>query len=155
MKCKSCGSENAYYFDYLGVTSIRCDDCGADLMPGYTPSTECNPKYDIKVIESILCPADASEITLGELKEMCKAKREGRVVELKVKPYETVYFIDEGKIAKGEITRITFWENDSADIMIDGDDWYCTDYTTDDIGKTVFLTREAAEAALAKEGEGK
>lgn len=25
---------NAYPFYYAGVMSVRCDDCGADLMPG-------------------------------------------------------------------------------------------------------------------------
>jgi hypothetical protein len=34
MKCGACGSLNAYTFEWLGVISIRCPDCGADLMPG-------------------------------------------------------------------------------------------------------------------------
>jgi hypothetical protein len=33
---------NARYFHWLGVTSVRCPDCGADLMPGVdlTPEAE-------------------------------------------------------------------------------------------------------------------
>lgn len=34
MRCGSCGGYNAEYFTWLGVTSVRCPDCGADLMPG-------------------------------------------------------------------------------------------------------------------------
>ena len=34
MRCGSCGGNNAYPFYWLGVMSIRCDDCGADLPPG-------------------------------------------------------------------------------------------------------------------------
>lgn len=34
MICGSCGSYNAEYFYWLGVTSVRCPDCGADLPPG-------------------------------------------------------------------------------------------------------------------------
>lgn len=34
MKCGSCGSHNAKNFYHLGVLSVRCPDCGADLMPG-------------------------------------------------------------------------------------------------------------------------
>ena len=34
MTCGSCGSNNAYPFYHLGVLSTRCNDCGADLLPG-------------------------------------------------------------------------------------------------------------------------
>lgn len=34
MRCGACGSPNAHYFSWAGVTSVRCPDCGADLLPG-------------------------------------------------------------------------------------------------------------------------
>lgn len=34
MECGCCGSMNADYFSAWGVTSVRCPDCGADLLPG-------------------------------------------------------------------------------------------------------------------------
>ena len=34
LTCGSCGSQNANYYYHLGVASVRCDDCGADLPPG-------------------------------------------------------------------------------------------------------------------------
>lgn len=37
MTCKACGSQNAYMLRWLGVTSVRCPDCGADLFPGHDP----------------------------------------------------------------------------------------------------------------------
>lgn len=38
MRCGSCGGYNAEYFTWLGVTSVRCPDCGADLS--YPITTE-------------------------------------------------------------------------------------------------------------------
>ena len=32
MLCGTCGGNNAYYFYWLGVTSIRCPDCGSDVF---------------------------------------------------------------------------------------------------------------------------
>ena len=33
MLCGTCGSSRAEYFYWLGVTSVRCPDCGSDVMP--------------------------------------------------------------------------------------------------------------------------
>lgn len=50
MKCGRCGGNNAYPFYWLGVRSIRCDDCGADLMPG-VDLTKPEPRNEVESVE--------------------------------------------------------------------------------------------------------
>ncbi|WP_283608568.1 hypothetical protein [Faecalispora anaeroviscerum] len=77
MKCEACGSLNAYPFAWLGVTSIRCPDCGADLSPGFklqktnfnriTESPESMAQFIQKVdntdqpLNSLYCKGDCPE----------------------------------------------------------------------------------------------
>jgi len=34
MRCGACGENSANPFYWAGVLSMRCDNCGADLLPG-------------------------------------------------------------------------------------------------------------------------
>jgi hypothetical protein len=108
----------------------------------------------IATYEDILYAPDGTErITLDELTELLKARDEGRCGVLPCKVGDTVYtplyedFAIEWEIhsyhlfSKNE-TNVRYWatcENAEEDDM---------EFWLDDIGKTVFLTRSAAEAAL-------
>lgn len=74
---------------------------------------------------------------LGRLRELVEADREGRCVVLPCKIGSLVY----------AHTR----KLDGQDCAIDTDFWWSD---IPEIGKTVFLTREAAEAALKGEQDG-
>ena len=112
--------------------------------------------HRLVTIEDIL----GDEYDLGELKEVIQAKREGRCVVLKCKPNATVWFIKSAFSTahfpiEGNYVSIK-------GVACDGD-IYCSAITAynkisrsfymSDIGKTVFLTREEAEAALRREQE--
>ena len=113
--------------------------------------------HRLVTIEDIL----GDEYDLGELKEVIQAKREGRCVVLKCKPNATVWFIKSAFSTahfpiEGNYVSIK-------GVACDGD-IYCSAITAynkisrsfymSDIGKTVFLTREEAEAALRREQDG-
>lgn len=93
------------------------------------------------------------------IRELLKADKDGRVVELPCKVGDTVYCCNGSKyIIDFEV--VGFSVDDTGAWLIHAehhDDEKSTSYgyslDTDKIGKTVFLTREAAEAALnAREG---
>ena len=84
----------------------------------------------------------AENMTVGRLKELAEADKDGRVVVLLCKVGTKVYRI-----------RYTIADYpDEPDLEI-ADTWF-TPEDREDIGKTVFLSREEAEKALA-EMEGK
>ena len=84
----------------------------------------------------------AENMTVGRLKEFAEADKDGRVVVLPCKLGTKVYRI-RYKIADYP---------DEPDLEI-ADTWFTPEYR-EDIGKTVFLTREEAERAM-EEMEGK
>ena len=118
--------------------------------------------YRLSQIEDIL----GDEYDLDELREMVQAKRDGRCVVLPCKDWLDLVFgeqevcwavdddYDDEKIR--EITvrneeRFT-WFDGWKTVVFNGTDENGLDYefSPEDVGKTVFTTREAAEAALAK-----
>ena len=93
-------------------------------------------------------------VTLDRLRELAEADRDGRCVVLPCKVGDTVYFADpshpsatiEGiKLSKGETEYCWVQYDNGPEVCELWDEGYFTD---DEIGETVFLTREAAEAAL-------
>lgn len=98
---------------------------------------------------------DAEQEGVTRLRELAKADKEGRVVVLPVKPVLTpiissmLYIIDDGDIYEDALYEAVVGMSESgktnvgyttlSDLMI---------FEQADIGKTVFLTREAAEEAL-------
>ena len=81
---------------------------------------------------------------LMELKKYQEADKDGRLVVLPCKVGDTVYFALLGKIIEKQVFSIVSFSN-STRIYCDGTSEY---FRPEDIGKTFFLTREAAEAAL-------
>lgn len=87
---------------------------------------------------------------INHLREFAQAEKDGRLLVLPVKPDEIVY-----QWKKGDDIPSLF-RLDGVNINEDGEITYQTHWgetlTPDDFGKTVFLTREEAEAALKNRG---
>ena len=103
----------------------------------------------LKQIEDIL----GEDYDLDRLKELAEADREGRCVVLPCKIGDTVYDIRMGKITEKTIISIPFLLSKSVNHLclhaINNRDALTT-IETENLGKTVFLTREEAEATLEK-----
>lgn len=94
---------------------------------------------------------------LERARELAKAEKDGRLVVLPCKVGDAVYFPVEGRWDAATIDRI---EIDSNGVRLGwvqydvgpevNELWDDGCFTAGDIGKTVFLTREEAEAALKK-----
>ena len=81
---------------------------------------------------------------LDRLEKLAEADKDGRVVVLPCKMGDTVYFALLGRIIEKQVFSIVSFSN-STRIYCDGTSEY---FRPEDIGKTFFLTREEAEAAL-------
>lgn len=126
------------------------------------PSFEI-PKIIVLIIQRVVDKCAAIEDILGDdydlsrLRELVEADRDGRCVVLPCEVGETVYMpfcddIVEKRIGQFHINGYT-----NPKIWADIDcDWATTQRVRWDLsfGKTVFLTREAAEAALKGEKDG-
>ncbi len=86
-------------------------------------------------------------MTFKRIVELMEAEKDGRLVELPCKIGDTVYRLCDPKSHKyvGEriVASVSLCGNNSWQIMTTTEDW---------LGKTVFLTREEAEAALKGRG---
>ena len=109
----------------------------------------------LALIENIL----GDDYDLDRLKELVEADRDGRCVVFPCKIGDTVYDIQMGKITEKTIISIPFLLSKSVNHL-------ClhainirnaiTTIDTENLGKTVFLAREEAEAALERmKGEEK
>lgn len=86
-------------------------------------------------------------VSAERLVEIAQADREGRCVVLPAKTGDNIYFTFLGKIIEKQVFSIvTFF--DSQRIYCNGTSEF---FRPDDIGKTVFLTRESDERALKGE----
>ena len=97
----------------------------------------------LAAIEDIL----GDEYDLGELREMIQAKREGRCVVLPCKIGDTVYSIRHERVPDDDY-RMSF----HIEMRIVSQKFGLIH--ADCIGKSVFLTRSEAEAALRREQDG-
>ena len=114
------------------------------------PSDVTSMRMDMAIIAALFNGVD-----VDRMKELAEADRDGRVVVLPVKPVLTpiissmLYIIDDGDIYEDALYEAVVGMSESgktnvgyttlSDLMI---------FEQADIGKTVFLTREAAEEAL-------
>lgn len=97
----------------------------------------------LAAIEDIL----GDEYDIDRLRALVQADKEGRCVVLPAKIGDSIYFTFLGKIIEKQVFSVVTFYN-SQRIYCNGTSLY---FRPDDIGETVFLTREAAEEAL--EGE--
>lgn len=99
-------------------------------------------------IEDIL----GGDYDLDRLRELVEADRDGRCVVLPCQVGDTIYKLFLGYSIKLEVERIVRWSNGCWKVNAHTDrkytDWKGFEIDFSDFGKTVFLTREAAEAAL-------
>ena len=99
--------------------------------------------------------AQALEMKLDRLRELVEADKDGRVVVLPCKVGDTVYFAHAHPILR---YKVTGYEMGNASISqvrskhVDEETGIAFDFTfrPSSIGKTVFLSREEAEKALAE-----
>lgn len=94
--------------------------------------------------------SDKPEFT-EHIRELLRAEKDGRLVILPCKVGDTIYRRGDPikKIYEWEIVCIEMFEDET--IFIDDSD---NEFAKGDIGKTVFLTRDEAEAALKGEHDG-
>ena len=91
-----------------------------------------------------LAAYEDSGLSPDEVQELAKAKADGRLVVLPCKVGDSIYRPEGLKYSVfWTITNVTIYPDEI--MFIDDSD---NIFTLDDIGKTVFLTREAAEKAL-------
>lgn len=118
-------------------------------------------QQQLEVALDALSPEDRHELehdTYGPLHRKIgtwmKADSEGRLLVLPCKVGDELWFEKNGKIQCETIDRIAAEQTD------EDDDWCISIYTmsvsvlSEDIGRLVFLTREAAEAALKGASNG-
>ena len=107
-------------------------------------------RYDrLAAIEDIL----GDEYDLDELREMVQAKREGRCVVLPCKVEDDVYINILGRTLPFTVISISQMASTPTFKAQHGIRLVYI-FKADDVGKTVFLTREDAEAALRREQDG-
>lgn len=135
-----------------------CDTCCVDSQVGnpYNWERECDrciklgqwkneALIRLSKIEDIL----GDEYDLDRLKELVQADRERKVILRQIKEGSKVYIILLGRIFPFDvISAALYGEN----IVYEAEHGMCLKYRFDntDIGTSVFLTREEAEAALEK-----
>ena len=100
-------------------------------------------------IEDIL----GDDYDLDRLKELVQADREERCVVHPLKSDDEVYIILLSRVFLFEVTSAV-WYRESPIYKAMHGIHLCYVFNQDDIGKTVFLTREEAEAAMEKMKEG-
>ena len=104
-------------------------------------------------IENILGD-DGDDYDLDRLKELVQADREGKVILRKTKEGSKVYIILLGRIFPFDVISAT-WNSKNAVYEAEHGKYLRYMFNDADIGISVFLTREEAEAALEKMKEGK
>jgi hypothetical protein len=104
----------------------------------------------LAAIEDIL----GDEYDLDRLRELAQADREGRCVVLPVKLHDKLYYVDKEQVRETEVESIHNWTSGRWKLSTHTDrqstHWIGYEVDFDGIGKTVFLTREEAEAALRR-----
>ena len=132
--------------DTDGQAMMDCEKCKADWTGKHDkPMADCTALYcRNRLLDRLVAHEEIAELCGGfdRLRELAEADKDGRVLILPCKLGTKVYRI-RYKIADYP---------DEPDLEI-ADTWFTPEYR-EDIGKTVFLTREEAEKAL-QEMEGR
>ena len=110
----------------------------SDFMRGFNPN--------IETVVNLTRERDALKYLLQEYKDL---EEQGRLIKLPCKVGAIVYRIANKKVYDwGEVIKFEIYE-DEIWVVDDSDNYFAPE----DIGKTVFLTREEAEAKLKEMGE--
>ena len=135
-----CYGDGCKINDCLFETAV-CDRLAAYEDTGLTPE---EIKATLTEDAMINLTAQALGVEPSRLRELAEADKDGRVVVLPCKVGDTVYFALLGRIIEKQVFSIVSFSN-STRIYCGGTSEY---FRPEDIGKTFFLTREEAEAAL-------
>lgn len=110
--------------------------------------------YQIGMALNRLAAYEDSGLSPEEVQEFAKAKADGRLVVLPCKVGDTVYLTTHGWVEETKVRTLFFghpsYSRGSPDPRYYRIRCENLDMPWDSIGKTVFLTREAAEKALAE-----
>lgn len=112
---------------------------------------------EFPTIDPVTAAAEALGMSPDRLRELAQAEKEGRLVVLPCKVGDKLYDITLGEVREKTVISLSMLLSKSVNhLVIHAENFRnaVTSYELQDIGKTVFLTREAAEAALdAMRGE--
>ena len=90
-------------------------------------------------------------VPIDRLRELAQAKKKGRLVVLPCDVGDKLYDVTLGEVREKIVVSLSMFVPESVNhLVIHAENFRnaVTSYELQDIGKTVFLTREAAEAAL-------
>ena len=159
--CPFCGGDAAIKEHKDGSGGVYCTEC--KFEPLIHASYHCQEDKP-KAIEEWNRRTPDIDISPDRLQEIILAEKDGRLVVLPCKVGDTVYAwqplrISEfcvdplhGEIVTAKVIEITL--KDGIEWMrLYSDDDRIADYRGESFGKTVFLTKEAAEAALKEAKE--
>lgn len=126
----------------------RCAKCDQEVTSGYVICDRCYKKMD-GIREDAIKDILGDDYDLDRLKELVQADREERCVVHPLKSDDEVYIILLSRVFLFEVTSAV-WYRESPIYKAMHGIHLCYVFNQDDIGKTVFLTREEAEATLKK-----
>ena len=126
----------------------RCAKCDQEVTSGYVICDRCYKKMD-GIREDAIKDILGDDYDLDRLKELVQADREERCVVHPLKSDDEVYIILLSRVFLFEVTSAVWYRESPIDKDMHGIH-LCYVFNQDDIGKTVFLTREEAEATLKK-----
>lgn len=126
----------------------RCAKCDQEVTSGYVICDRCYKKMD-GIREDAIKDILGDDYDLDRLKELVQADREERCVVQPLKSDDEVYIILLSRVFLFEVTSAV-WYRESPIYKAMHGIHLCYVFNQDDIGKTVFLTREEAEATLKK-----
>ena len=134
------------------MLTVKCRNCEKTEI-GSCEDCQNAIYHRLTDIEDIL----GDNYDLDRLRELVEADRDGRCVVLPCKVGDTIYKLFLGCSIKLKVERIVRWSNGCWKVNAHTDrkytDWKGFEIDFSDFGKTVFLTREAAEAALKQKNE--
>lgn len=102
-------------------------------------------------IDPVTAAAEALGMSPDRLRELAQAEKEGRLVVLPCDVGDKLYDVTLGEVREKIVISLSMLLSKSVNhLVIHAENFRnaVTSYELQDIGKTVFLTREAAEAAL-------
>ena len=133
-----------HYWQVKGADNLECSEvCKSRDDEGCNGCPIADAFDRLAAIENIL----GDDYDLDRLKELVQADREGRCVVHPLKSDDEVYIILLSRVFLFEVTSAV-WYRESPIYKAMHGIHLCYVFNQDDIGKTVFLTREDAEAAL-------
>ena len=132
------------YYRLSQIEDILCD--GTDEYDLDRLAVLCNQRMTMRDEVSQRFSLTA-KIPLDRLRELAEADREGRCVVLPCKIDDEVYVNITGKTLPSTVVSVS-WITETPTFKAMHGVQVCFVFKSEDVGKTVFLTRKAAEAAL-------